>query len=239
MWAWLFKDLAISSFYAHSLTKLIAHIVCAVCTQPHSHIHNVVIAHKTHCTINPNTSKYKNVTTYHALFWPDASPFYLLSFILSSQPYLKQKLKTFVFLLPTKQKKHTFFNLVGKEGTSHIWSQAHNLIKNLEVPAFKREPLLSKTFWFVYIHQNHLNLRLWFPIFDTCVGTLTGRGACTHPRSGETWGETAALKPASGTMSDTIIVWICNMSVKRGFWVRVFQIRGTTKTVVKKMSWLI
>lgn len=33
-------------------------------------------------------------------------------------------------------------------------------------------------------------------------------------------------------ISDKIIVWISNMSTARGFWVRVFQIRTMTKTVL-------
>lgn len=37
-------------------------------------------------------------------------------------------------------------------------------------------------------------------VFDTHAGTLTDWGACACPRSGETWGETVALKPSYDTM---------------------------------------
>lgn len=70
-----------------------------------------------------------------------------------------------------KETHHLF-----KEATSHIWSWAHNLFWNLEVPALTLEPLLSETIWVV--HQNLLYLRLCFsrPLKDTCTSTLTGRG---------------------------------------------------------------
>lgn len=119
------------------------------------------------------------------------SPLFCLICIFAS---LLHKTKAIFFFSP---------KLFYKEGTSHIWSQAYNLIWHLKVPAHKLELLLSETFWFVYTRQNHLNPRLCFSeaIFDTCADTLTGQGACTHPISRETWGETAAFKYSSGTMS--------------------------------------
>lgn len=64
-------------------------------------------------------------------------------------------------------------------------------------------------------------------VFDTHAGTLTDWGACARPRSGETWGETVALKPSYDmNVRDKIIVWPSNMFAERFFLVKMFHIRA-------------
>lgn len=103
-WPWLFKDTAISSFYTHTLTKLIARTVCAECTQPQSHTHTQSYYSHHHSALASLIKAIKKgQMTYQA---PLTQCFHLLSSVLYS--VFLSKSTGHVFLLSTK--KHIIFS---------------------------------------------------------------------------------------------------------------------------------
>lgn len=106
-WAWLFKDMAIRSFYAHSLTLLLAHIVFAVCTQPHSHSQESSLTnHSAQAILIQANVKMSHDTACSLL----TQCFHLLSFVLYSvlSSLSQTKAQDIYFLCPHKTKPINF-----------------------------------------------------------------------------------------------------------------------------------
>lgn len=146
------------------------------------------------------------------------SPLFRLLMLISN------KSSRHFFILLTKQNPYFFqghISHLAPSSQSHLTSGGPRIQTGTGT-------LLSKIFWFVYIHQNHLNPRLFF--FEANIWYLCW---CTNrPRSVYTPQMMRNLRRDG----DKVIVWLCNMFAERGFWVRVFQIRSeTTTTVVEKL----